>query len=315
MDNQSQFFYSSIFKISISPKNYHFSSLDWAFKLICEKSGYTIEYLKNDVGPKLWRRLSFAFGEKVNKSNVKIIITNRLYNEQEKSQPSQPIPINSRLVSQKPSLPPSPILNTYISESKIEKLEKIANVYCEKSVKMLRGTPCHKILMILLMFPHGALKDAIVKVAGLSQTEVLNDSMNQLQEMLLIEEQETRYSLNPAIKSYLSQELNTDSEFEKNSRKRWLTWYLEMAENHHTLFICEKERNNIVEVIDWCMSHNLYEQVKKLWPVIKSQEVPTPVDNEICVTSSPPKSQIMGGASRLTTGYSCPQGYSPTPVI
>ncbi|WP_048753030.1 hypothetical protein [Crocosphaera watsonii] len=40
MDNQSQFFYSSIFKISISPKNYHFSSLDWAFKLICEKSGY-----------------------------------------------------------------------------------------------------------------------------------------------------------------------------------------------------------------------------------------------------------------------------------
>ena len=41
MDNQSQFFYSSIFKISISPKNYHFSSLDWAFKLICEKSGFT----------------------------------------------------------------------------------------------------------------------------------------------------------------------------------------------------------------------------------------------------------------------------------
>ena len=39
MDNQSQFFYSSIFKFSISPKNYHFSSLDWAFKLICEKSG------------------------------------------------------------------------------------------------------------------------------------------------------------------------------------------------------------------------------------------------------------------------------------
>ena len=30
---------SAIFKISISPKNYHFSSLDWAFKLICEKSG------------------------------------------------------------------------------------------------------------------------------------------------------------------------------------------------------------------------------------------------------------------------------------
>ena len=42
MDNQSQFFYSSIFKISISPKNHHFSSLDWAFKLICEKSGWSV---------------------------------------------------------------------------------------------------------------------------------------------------------------------------------------------------------------------------------------------------------------------------------
>ncbi len=50
MDNQSQFFYSSIFKISISPKNYHFSSLDWAFKLICEKSGYSENGLVIEAG-------------------------------------------------------------------------------------------------------------------------------------------------------------------------------------------------------------------------------------------------------------------------
>ncbi|EAM50012.1 HAD hydrolase family protein [Crocosphaera watsonii WH 8501] len=51
MDNQSQFFYSSIFKISISPKNYHFSSLDWAFKLICEKSGFTYSHIQGHLKP------------------------------------------------------------------------------------------------------------------------------------------------------------------------------------------------------------------------------------------------------------------------
>ncbi|MCH2244541.1 MAG: hypothetical protein MK111_07870, partial [Crocosphaera sp.] len=34
--------------ISISPKNYHFSSLDWAFKLICEKSGKPPNPVVND---------------------------------------------------------------------------------------------------------------------------------------------------------------------------------------------------------------------------------------------------------------------------
>ncbi len=247
---------------------------------IASANGYTIEYIKNDVGPKLWRRLSCAFGEKVNKSNVKIIITNRLYNEQEKS---KNITVKPTVVYEKKSLPPSPKLQTYPLESKVEQLEKIADMYCEKTVKMLRGTPAHKILMILIMFPHGALKEAIINVAGLSQTELLNDSMTQLQEMLLIEQQETRYSLNPVIKSYLIKEFKTDSEFEKRSRKRWLSWYLEMAEQGYTMSLCEKERNNIVEVIDWCMNHNLYEQVKKLWPIIKSQKLQTPVDDTICL--------------------------------
>ena len=237
---------------------------------IASANGYTIEYIKNDVGPKLWRRLSCAFGEKVNKSNVKIIITNRLYNEQETS---QVVTVEPSVVDEKLSLPPSPTLQTYPSESKIEQLEKIADRYCERTVKMLRGTPAYKILMILIMFPHGALKEAIIKVAGFSQTDLLNDSMAQLKEMLLIEQEETRYSLNPVIKSYLVKEFKTDSEFEQRSRKRWLSWYLEMAEKGHTTHLCEKERNNIVEVIDWCMNHNLYEQVKKLWPIIKSQEL------------------------------------------
>ncbi|MDJ0845352.1 hypothetical protein [Crocosphaera sp.] len=83
------------------------------------------------------------------------------------------------------------------------------------------------------------------------------------------------------MKNYLTKELNTDNEFTKSSRKRWLSWYLEIAERGQTMFICEKERQNIVEVIDWCMNHNLYEQVKKLWPIIKAQEVENQVDDRL----------------------------------
>ncbi|MDJ0599505.1 MAG: hypothetical protein QNJ37_11760 [Crocosphaera sp.] len=249
---------------------------------IASENGYTIEYLKNDVGPKLWRRLTCAFGEKVNKSNVKIIITNRLYNEQEKS---QSIPIKSPIINQKKSLVPLATPHTYPLESKVEKLEKIADVYCEKSLKMLRGTPAHKILMILIMFPHGALKDAIIKVAQLNHAHVLNDSIHQLKEMLLIEQKETRYCINPVMKSYLIEEFKIDSEFEKRIRNRWLSWYLEIAESDQSMSICEKEKQNIVEVIDWCMNHNLYEQVKKLWPIIKSQESSTQQENRLYLAS------------------------------
>ncbi|MEM8806630.1 MAG: NB-ARC domain-containing protein [Cyanobacteria bacterium P01_G01_bin.38] len=39
------------------------------YETIAEQSGYSINYLKRDIGPKLWRRLSQALGEKVSKTN------------------------------------------------------------------------------------------------------------------------------------------------------------------------------------------------------------------------------------------------------
>lgn len=42
---------------------------DQTYEDIAEGSGYSINYLKRDIGPKLWRRLSQALGEKVSKTN------------------------------------------------------------------------------------------------------------------------------------------------------------------------------------------------------------------------------------------------------
>ncbi|ASC74158.1 WD-40 repeat protein [Halomicronema hongdechloris C2206] len=42
---------------------------DQTYEEIAESAGYSINYLKRDIGPKLWRSLSAALGEKVSKTN------------------------------------------------------------------------------------------------------------------------------------------------------------------------------------------------------------------------------------------------------
>ncbi|WP_019508951.1 NB-ARC domain-containing protein [Pleurocapsa sp. PCC 7319] len=44
---------------------------DYTYEQIAEQSGYSVSYVKRDVGPKLWRSLSKALGEKVSKTNFR----------------------------------------------------------------------------------------------------------------------------------------------------------------------------------------------------------------------------------------------------
>jgi DNA-directed RNA polymerase specialized sigma24 family protein len=48
---------------------------------IAEEQGYAPEYIKHDVGPKLWQLLSSSFGEKVSKSNLIAVIAQRSDND------------------------------------------------------------------------------------------------------------------------------------------------------------------------------------------------------------------------------------------
>ncbi|MGB7445208.1 MAG: AAA-like domain-containing protein [Coleofasciculaceae cyanobacterium] len=45
------------------------------YQEIAAESGYNPEYLKNNVGPKLWKLLSESLGDKVNKNNVVAVLT------------------------------------------------------------------------------------------------------------------------------------------------------------------------------------------------------------------------------------------------
>ena len=41
------------------------------YEAIAENVGYTPKYLQQDAGPKLWKLLSDAFGEEINKNNFR----------------------------------------------------------------------------------------------------------------------------------------------------------------------------------------------------------------------------------------------------
>jgi len=49
------------------------------YNQIAAEGGYTDEYLKNDIGPKLWKRLSLALDKKVTKNNFKAILEQHVY--------------------------------------------------------------------------------------------------------------------------------------------------------------------------------------------------------------------------------------------
>lgn len=61
---------------------------DRTYEQIAKDSGYSINYLKRDIGPKLWRHLSAALGEKVSKNNFRQPLGR--YHRQTMGQPVNP---------------------------------------------------------------------------------------------------------------------------------------------------------------------------------------------------------------------------------
>lgn len=56
---------------------------------IASQHGYTLDYLKNDIGPRLWKQLSKALGEKVSKINVKAVLQQRIHQHQRERQSAE----------------------------------------------------------------------------------------------------------------------------------------------------------------------------------------------------------------------------------
>ena len=63
---------------------------DRTYEQIAEQSGYSVSYVKRDVGPKLWRLLSKALGEKVSKTNFRQALERYSSRYQAKLSPTTP---------------------------------------------------------------------------------------------------------------------------------------------------------------------------------------------------------------------------------
>jgi hypothetical protein len=62
---------------------------------IADENGYAPEYIKHDVGPKLWQLLSSSFGEKVSKTNLMAILVQQTHQKRQANQVREALQLNS----------------------------------------------------------------------------------------------------------------------------------------------------------------------------------------------------------------------------
>ena len=173
-----------------------------------------------------------------------------------------------------------------ISAFLLEEEGEFFQFYFAKSFQSLRGKPAHSLLMALALFPGSAVKDCIIDVAGLRDTTCITDSFTPLQSRFLIQKYHERYSLLPLIRNFVLNELKVHAEFKLLTRKRWINWYIKFinhfirhstqaSANSHSPSL-DDEWENIMEVIDWCITNNSYSELQQLWKVVKLYSVPCP---------------------------------------
>jgi len=147
----------------------------------------------------------------------------------------------------------------------------------EYSLKSLRDTSAHKLLMSLSMFPDSPTLESLVEVAGFkidSDSAEIEQGIEKLKQLALIHQQENKYSIQSVCGEYTSKELGQYPDFEKEARTRWVEWYLDFAqrygkrdwENWYSKYNQLKvEWNNLLAVLEWCAGECYYEIVRDLW--------------------------------------------------
>ena len=150
--------------------------------------------------------------------------------------------------------------------------------YCfESSVKLLRGTSLHLLLMSLAIFPKPPVKEAIAEVAGLQQNgSQVRQGLAQLLQLSLISQNKERYTMLPLTREYALDELAGNPDFQEEARERWVNWYIGFAKkyggpdlyNWTNYYKLEEEEDNLREVLRWCHRKGSYEKVRDLWQLL-----------------------------------------------
>jgi hypothetical protein len=153
----------------------------------------------------------------------------------------------------------------------------------EHSVALIRGQLAHQFLMALSLFAIPIRREMLIEIArteDICQTKQepnetpIEQALVQLQELSLIMHRGNHYSLLPLTREYAIAELKNHPEFERQIREHWLTWCLNLAQQHNRPYdwdwktqddILEAEWANIQPVIEWCMHEGRYDELYTLW--------------------------------------------------
>ncbi len=155
----------------------------------------------------------------------------------------------------------------------------IARFCFTTSVDPLRNSPPHYLLMGLTLFLQPVTRETIAGVIFENPDPIaISQSLVKLQQLSLIYQQQGRYSTSALTREYAWAELAANAEFEQQLRQRWLDWYLKFSESfgdkdwkewHLSYEYLEAEWENLQAVLEWCISHARYSEVKTLWQRIK----------------------------------------------
>ncbi len=149
--------------------------------------------------------------------------------------------------------------------------------YFESSVQPLKGKPAHKFLMALSLFTKPASIEALKAVADVDNSLDAADGLAKLQQLSLTNYRQGRYEMLHLTREYALSEMSNNPEFEISARNNWLNWYLRFAQQHgrkdwrewQDYQHLEDEWDNLTDVLEWCISNNLYHDACKLWRDIK----------------------------------------------
>jgi nucleoside phosphorylase/tetratricopeptide (TPR) repeat protein len=150
----------------------------------------------------------------------------------------------------------------------------------DSAVEPLRSTSAHRLLVSMIFFDASPCRDALLKVAGLSDSEEVRTALARLKNLSLIKEEsnrkEEKFSILPMMREYLKIELDNfpDPTFQNLAAERCYDWYLNFVKTYGGLDWeawrsrydrLDEELVNIKSVLRKCEAKEKWPAVMKLW--------------------------------------------------
>lgn len=168
-------------------------------------------------------------------------------------------------------------------ETEIQQLEDPANQIYDfcfgKTIALIRPGTAYRLLMTLAVFAVDARREALGFVAGFGEDFFQRDeALSDLEVLSLCNKDAEYFGLEPLTRTQALAELRANPGFESAARERWTTWYLNFTakyggpdgqEMHLRYDSLEEDWDNVLAVIEWCMTPARYDHAVSFWQNVR----------------------------------------------